>query len=77
MVGMVMYIMALCAPLLCDISGQMLNERIVEMSKVAHPEDNVVPELTLNNDTASGLEYLGTKSLMESAPTHSESIIQK
>lgn len=59
--------MVLYAPALCYFSGQAVNELIVEMSEVAHPEDSVVPELTLNNDVASGLEYLGTKSLMESA----------
>lgn len=61
------FIIMLYAPALCNLSGQIVNELVVEMSEVARPEDSVVPELTLNNDVASGLEYLGTKSLMESA----------
>lgn len=77
MVAVIVYMMVLYAPALCYFSGQVVNELIVEMSEVAHPEDNVVPELTLNSSMVSGLEYLGTKSLMESAPAHSESVIQK
>lgn len=77
MAAVIVYMMVLYAPALCYFSGQVVNELIVEMSEVAHPEDNVVPELTLNSSMVSGLEYLGTKSLMESAPAHSESVIRK
>ena len=63
--------MILCAPILWYLSGQILNERITEMSETLHPEDNTVSELTSNSSMSNGLVYLGEKSVMESAPAYS------